>query len=374
MVEKNRPPAGKRPDDSCPQCGCTPRENRPEDAARIAPAVEGTLSTPAGDVPRVTTRLKFKDRLGSGKIRCGIGRGEYRLPPGLYAVGHPESVSPVLVTANYKLSFDSLRKELTGLDAWVLVLDTKGINVWCAAGKGTFGTAELVRLVDDVKLDRVVSHRKIILPQLGAPGVAAHDVQKQTGFRVVFGPVRAKDLRVFLETGLKATPEMRRVKFGFAERLLIVPEEIVAVLPILLAALALQAVIGLISAGRLSLLEFVPWVGAVLAGCALVPMLLPWIPGRAFAFKGWLAGVLWVLAFQAFCVWGLQRDFHWGSLLSSLLLLPAISAYVAMNFTGSSTFTSLSGVVKEMRRAVPLMIGAASLGVILFVVRFFVKF
>jgi hypothetical protein len=374
MVDKNSPAAGKRPDDSCPQCGCTPRENRPGDAGRIASALEGTLSTPAGDVPRVTTRLKFKDRLGSGKVRCGIGRGAYRLPPGLYAVGHPESVSPVLVTANYKLSFDSLRKELTGLDAWVLVLDTKGINVWCAAGKGTFGTAELVGRVDEVKLDRVVSHRKIILPQLGAPGVAAHEVQKQAGFRVVYGPVRAKDLRVFLETGLKATPEMRRVKFGLAERLLIVPEEIVAAIPILLAGLALQAVIGLITAGRLSPLEFGPWVGAVLAGCALVPLLLPWIPGRSFAFKGWLAGVLWVLAFQAFCAWGLRRDFHWGSLFSSLLLLPAISAYVAMNFTGSSTFTSLSGVVKEMRRAVPLMIGAASLGVILVVVRFFVKF
>jgi CO dehydrogenase/acetyl-CoA synthase gamma subunit (corrinoid Fe-S protein) len=76
-------------------------------------------------------------------MRWGIGRHRYRIEPGLYAVGTPGSDSPVLVTANYKMSFDALRRELGGLDAWILVLETDGINVWCAAGKGTFGTEEV---------------------------------------------------------------------------------------------------------------------------------------------------------------------------------------------------------------------------------------
>ena len=64
----------------------------------------------------------------------------YKVDPGLYAIGNPNERSPVLVTANYKMSFDNLREALPGRDAWILVLDTRGINVWCAAGKGTFGT------------------------------------------------------------------------------------------------------------------------------------------------------------------------------------------------------------------------------------------
>jgi acetyl-CoA decarbonylase/synthase complex subunit gamma len=102
------------------------------------------------------------------KSRVGAFRMHYTVPPGLYAVGEPTPESDVFVTANYKLSFDILRRELKEMDAWVLVLDTKSINVWCAAGKGTFGTNELVQRISAAKLDKVVSHRRLILPQLGA--------------------------------------------------------------------------------------------------------------------------------------------------------------------------------------------------------------
>lgn len=133
----------------------------------------------------------------------------YKVEPGLYSVGNPDKSSPVLVTANYEMSFDSLRKELKGLDAWILVLDTKGINVWCAAGKGTFGTTELLNRIAIVQLDKVVSHRTLILPQLGAPGVSEHEVLKNSGFKVQYGPVRAKDIKEYIHSGLKATAEMR---------------------------------------------------------------------------------------------------------------------------------------------------------------------
>ena len=113
----------------------------------------------------------------------------------------PGSGSDVFVSANYKLSFDILRAALKGLDAWVLVLDTKGINVWCAAGKGTFGTDELIRRISEAALERVVSHTRVIVPQLGAPGVSASAVQRATGFRVHYGPVEARDIREYLAAG-----------------------------------------------------------------------------------------------------------------------------------------------------------------------------
>ena len=120
------------------------------------------------------------DHLGAIGVRRNIGRMRYRVIPGLYTLGAPGPDAPVLVTANYKLSFDHVRRALAGMNAWLLVLDTKGINVWCAAGKGTFGTDELVRKINECRLHERVTHRRIILPQLGAPGVAAHEVRKQT--------------------------------------------------------------------------------------------------------------------------------------------------------------------------------------------------
>ncbi len=148
----------------------------------------------------------------------------YTIDPGLYALGNPDQSSPVLVTANYKLTFDRLRQALPKLDAWVLVLDTKGINVWCAAGKGTFGTGELVERIRLADLERVVNHRELILPQLAGPGVSAHQVKKLSGFKVIYGPIRAGDLPAFLDAGCKATPEMRRKTFTIWERAALDPD------------------------------------------------------------------------------------------------------------------------------------------------------
>ena len=106
-------------------------------------------------------------------VRLGVNRMRHRVTPGLYALGNPTPDSPVFVTANYTLSFDALRSALAGVDGYIMVLDTRGINVWCAAGEGTFGTDELVQRIEETALHDVVSHRVLILPQLGAPGVAA---------------------------------------------------------------------------------------------------------------------------------------------------------------------------------------------------------
>jgi len=140
--------------------------------------VSGFVDTPAGRLVQVTSELVWPDRWGSIKARWGVGRMEYKIDPGLYALGMPDDKSLVFVSANYKMSFDLLRQALAGRSSWILVLDTQGINVWCAAGKGTFGTEELVRRIESSGLKKIVNHRKLILPQLGAPGVAAHKVKK----------------------------------------------------------------------------------------------------------------------------------------------------------------------------------------------------
>jgi uncharacterized membrane protein len=325
----------------------------------------------AGKIPLVDTSLTFRDFSGGWKARWGINRMKFRVSPGLYGIGNPDGASPVLVTANYKLSFDNLRKELSGIDAWIMVIDTHGINVWCAAGKGTFGTAEILKRIDTVSLSRVVSHRTLILPQLGAPGVAAHEVKRQSGFKVVYGPVRARDIKEYLKAGMKAAKEMRVVEFNFFDRLILTPIEVVGILKtltVIAAAVFIAHMAGLIA---VTFSGLYPFIGAILIGAVISPAFLSWIPGHAFSLKGWIMGILWTIA-VLYVKDGFSGHSDILNGLALLLLLPAISAFLTLNFTGASTYTSLSGVKKEMKFAIPAIVISASSGIVLWLASFFV--
>ena len=330
--------------------------------------VTGTRETPVGPVPLVSRGIASADRLGAWRVRWGLGRDDYRVKPDLYAVGAPGATSPVLVTANYKLTFDQLRSSLDELDAWLLVVDTRGINVWCAAGKGTFCAEEVARMVRETRLAEIVEHRRLVLPQLSAPGVAAHEVRDACGFRVTFGPVRAADLPAFLEAGMKADSAMREVTFTVRERAVLVPEE----LSVLWDRRMLLACAGILAAAAIdrdgvSLSRGVrrgaPVIGAawlaLLAGGVATPLALPWLPGRAFSLKGALAGG--VLAAAATATLG--RGLSPAAKLALLAGVPAVASYAAMNFTGATPITSPSGVEFEMRRALPWQGAAATVAV-----------
>ncbi len=226
--------------------------------------------------------------------------------------------------------------------------------MWCAAGKGTFGTDELIRQIEASGLDQVVAHRKLILPQLGAPGIAAHEVKRRSGFSVAYGPVRAEDLPAYLQSG-KATPEMRTVRFPLRDRLVLIPVELIYVIfPWLIVA---------------ALLRSLPIIAAILAGVVLFPLLLPWLPTHNFSTKGWILGVITALPFA------LQALFHgpeltWingGWALAALLVMPALTAFLALNFTGATTFTSRTGVRREIFRYIPAMAWSFGVGLVLMV-------
>jgi len=323
-------------------------------------------------VARVATDITLTDRLGDWGVRWGINRMHYTVAAGLYAVGQPGSQSPVLVSANYKLTFDQLRRELAGRDVWLLLLETFGINVWCAAGKGTFGTLELINRINRTGLPTLVAHRTLIVPQLGAPGIAAHEVKKATGFKVHYGPIRAEDLPEFLDRGMEVTPAMRRARFNLRDRLVLIPVEVVqAWKPTLIICLLIVVVCAFavrdfrfFSLLPVGLPPTVLYLVALLAGSVVTPILLPWIPGRAFSLKGAQVGLL--SAILAALVMG--STWKVADLVALLFVVPAITAYFALNFTGCTTFTSLSGVEKEMRIALPVIILAFVVGVVVWTV------
>jgi len=306
-----------------------------------------------------TARVSAGDRLVHLLARLGVRRNEWRVRPGLYRLGEAGPDSPVLVSANYRLSFDALRGVLEGRDAYILVLDTKGINVWCAAGKGTFGTDELVSRIEKTGLSEVVTHRTLIAPQLCATGVAAHEVRRRCGFRVRFGPVRAEDIPRFMADG-KATPEMRRVRFDLKDRAVLIPVEVKTALPLLAGSSAFAYKAG-------DPIGAVGIAAASAAGLVGFPLLLPWLPGEDFSIKGFSLGGLVGLGAAAASLAGddgAALPLRALKAASYAMLLPAITAFLGLNFTGCTTFTSPSGVRREINAYVPIMAGMAGAGLL----------
>lgn len=310
----------------------------------------GTISKAERSEWSTTRRLTLANYWDHFLARCGINRDTRRVKPGLYSLDHPTRDSHVFVTANYRLSFDALRSALPEISAHLLVLDTKGINVWCAAGKGTFGTDELLNRIEATGLGNLVRHRQLILPQLGAAGVSAHEIKKRSGFEVEYGPVRARDLPEYLKTH-KATLEMRRVRFNLADRLILIPVEL---LQVLAPALVIAAVLLALGKPMASLGAIV----SIMAGVVLFPALLPWLPTPNFATKGFILGALVAIPFaRAVLVRGVEIGplIRVGWAGAYILAMSAVTSFVSLNFTGSTPFTSRTGVRREIFTYVPVM-------------------
>ena len=339
---------------------------------KLCSYVEDFIQTETGPVPRIKTHMGKDDLFSTFYVRCGIRRYSYTVAPGLYCIGNPDKNSEVLVTANFKLSFDHLRKYLKGINAWILVLDTKGINVWCAAGKGTFSTRELVKRIKEASLEKIVDHKRVIVPQLGATGVSSGQAKKESGFRVVYGPVRAEDLPLFLKNNRKADKKMRSVTFNLMERMILIPVEIqISLKPALITVIIAFIVSGFgpgffsfskaLSRGMVSLAAL---VAGIISGTIITPALLPFIPFREFAAKGIIPGTvlgLGMIAMESSSIYSVP------GYMALFLFTVTISSFLSMNFTGTTPFTSPSGVEKEMKRFIPVQLAAVLLSMVLWI-------
>jgi hypothetical protein len=253
----------------------------------------------------------------------------------------------------------------------LLVLDTRGINVWCAAGKGTFSTEELVNRVRLAELEKVVSHRELVVPQLGATGVAGYRVNKLCGFKIIWGPIKAGDIRSFLENEKKATEAMRRITFTIGERLVLIPVEISELLKPTLLAMILAFIISGIGSDIFSFsaawnrgkMIIMAYIAGILGGAIAVPAFLPWLPGKAFSFKGIWTGIVAGLFILLFFLEPESRL----EIFSIMLISMTVSSFFAMNFTGATPFTSPSGVEKEMRKAIPIQAATLLIAIALWI-------
>ena len=167
--------------------------------------------------------------------------------PGLYRAGNPSPDSPVVVTANYELTYYTVMRALAKdeIDAWVLVCDTAGINVWCAARGVHFDSEDVIQMIRIIRLSEFVNHREILLPQLAAAGMNPTDIRERTGFRVRYGPVRIQDLSEWMKLD-KPRPKPRKMAsatFNFRERM----EQAVAHIPFLYAAILVEPMVAILA-------------------------------------------------------------------------------------------------------------------------------
>lgn len=137
---------------------------------------------------------------------------------GLREIGHPDRTSPVLVTGNFGLTVLRVERALQGLDCYLLVANSRGINVWCAASGGHFSHHDVISVIRTSGIEDRVDHRTVILPQLAAVGIEACLIREKIGWQVQWGPVDADDVSAFLVEQHK-TSSMRMVSFPLLRRL-----------------------------------------------------------------------------------------------------------------------------------------------------------
>lgn len=193
-----------------------------------------------------------------------------KVEPGLYSVGEPNPDSPVLVTGNFDLTVRRLVKAIdTRLDIWLLVVDSGGINVWCAAGGGYLTAERIIGTLRTSRLDEVVKHHALILPQLCANGVDGWRIREKTKWGVHWGPVRAVDLPAYIRAGRKKTDEMRHVRFPLRDRL-----------EMLMATMGFYGLLILVPVALIWPSSLWPLIAAMLGLSLFYAVTLPWLPGK----------------------------------------------------------------------------------------------
>ncbi len=197
----------------------------------------------------------------------------HRAKTGLLRIGEPGREAPVLVTGNFTLTVRRLRDALRGHDAWLLVANSRGINVWCAAGGGHLTHHDVISVVRTSGIADRVDRQELILPQLCATGVERRRITEATGFATRWGPARLEDLPAFLERGARVSQRERFMRFPLWER-----AEMAAMWGVPMLAVTLP-IIWLVS-GRATATVAAASVAAMVLGLF---GLLPWLQVRTRA-------------------------------------------------------------------------------------------
>jgi hypothetical protein len=198
---------------------------------------------------------------------------------------------------------------------------------------------------------------------------------KATKFKVIYGPVRSQDIKEYINSNYIADKEMRTVKFPFIDRAVLVPKDVIyyskyflilGIFTLFLFGLQTDGILfkPIISQG---LPVVISGYIALLIGTVAVPFFLPTIPFNSFALKGALAGLIAPLIITLFSK---QISIFYNVYILAVcwILLPSISSFLALQFTGTSTYTNPSGVRKELKIALPIYFAICLISIVLLII------
>lgn len=234
-------------------------------------------------------------------------------PTGLFPIGSPNEDSPVIVTANFSLTVRRVRRALRRQDVWLLVVNTHGINVWCAAAGGAFTEHRVIDAIKVSDLSNKVTGRVLVLPALAAAGIDRKAIRRATGFHAHFGPVYAEDIPAYLDAGRKKNERMCRFRFDLKHRLEMLPAmNFPMYLPIAL-------VVALLWPSCLLGLTALFW-----SAVAVLYLFVNVIPGKTGWGQAVLAAAMCVLGWASLD-WALLDDplQHWGWFLAAFAIFLA---------------------------------------------------
>lgn len=267
---------------------------------------------------------------------------------GLAKAGNPDRNSPVLLTGNYHLTKIRVLKALESMDVWLLVANSRGINVWCASAGGHFTTHDVISALKTSGIEEVVDHRDVILPQLAATGIEAKLIGEKTGWNVIWGPVYAKDIPAFIKSNFTKTGRMREVDFPLIHRIEMAAAwafPVSLLLSLIISPFRREAVLPVIClAWGLSFLIFIsfPLYSGLLASRG---------KGIGFIFfdfgRGGFQLILWGLFMTALIVYGMAAgDLNWGYVARWGFLSFVVVLILSIDLLGS-TPVSKSGLHEE---------------------------
>jgi len=288
--------------------------------------------------------LRFAVDFLSDVIQTALRLLPFPVKTGLIRVGQPDRQSPVLVTCNFGLSVRRVLRALRRLDAYLLVANSRGINVWCAASGGLLTSNDVISVVKTSGIGDLVEHRRLVLPQLSATGVERSVVEEKTGWRVVFGPVYAQDIPAYLANHYKKTEGMRTVRFNLFERLEMAamwasPISVIPLIPLLIwwrhLALPFVAIVW-----GIALAAFVgfPWLPSWLVGVRSGQALPGWTKYLVvFDPRSQKILAVWAAAVAALVAYGLLvADWGWVTILGWILASLAVALLISLDLTGST--------------------------------------
>jgi acetyl-CoA decarbonylase/synthase complex subunit gamma len=120
---------------------------------------------------------------------------------GIYEIGGPHENSPVLITANFSLTYFIVSGEIetSKVPSWLLVKDTEGLSVLTAWAAGKFGADTIAPFIKKSGIEDRVSHRKLVIPGYLAAESGGLE-EELPGWEILIGPREGAHIPAYLKT------------------------------------------------------------------------------------------------------------------------------------------------------------------------------